>query len=189
VVSAAAGATGSLAGQIAKIAGAHVVGIAGGPHKCRVVMQDFGFDSCIDYRGDDVSHALTEHCPRGVDVYFDCVGGPILDAVLGHLADNARVVLCGIVSTYLSDDHPGAANYVNLLSRRASMQGFITLDRWVRFDEALAALRTWDRDGRLVHREHVFEGIETCVDALNGMFTGVNIGKTMVHVGPPEPST
>ncbi|MCB0948020.1 MAG: NADP-dependent oxidoreductase [Mycobacterium sp.] len=182
VVSAAAGATGSIAGQIAKIAGARVVGIAGGPRKCQAVVADFGFDACIDYREDGLSAALKEHCPHGVDVYFDNVGGPILDAVLGRLAPKARVVLCGVISSYLTGDHPGPANYVNLLARTASMQGFNALDEWGRFDEAFAALRRWDAEGLLVHREHIFEGIESCVDALNGLFTGVNIGKTLVRL-------
>ncbi|MGV0798917.1 NADP-dependent oxidoreductase, partial [Mycolicibacterium elephantis] len=130
VVSAAAGATGSIAGQIAKIAGARVVGIAGGPQKCRAVVEDFGFDACIDYREDDLKAALKQHCPKGVDVYFDNVGGAILDAVLGRLAPKARVVLCGVISSYLTGEHPGPANYVNLLSKTALMQGFNALDEW-----------------------------------------------------------
>lgn len=185
VVSAAAGATGSIAGQIAKIAGARVVGIAGGPEKCRAVVEDFGFDACIDYREGDVAAALKRHCPKGVDVYFDNVGGEILDAVLGRLAMNARVVLCGVISSYLSGEHPGPANYVNLLSRTASMQGFNALDEWGRFDEAFAAIRRWDADGLLVHRETVLDGLESCVDALNGIFTGANIGKMMVKISDP----
>ena len=188
VVSAAAGATGSVAGQIAKIAGSRVVGIAGGPEKCRAVVDDFGFDACIDYRNDDVAAALKEHCPRGVDVYFDNVGGPILDAVLGRLAHKARVVLCGVISSYLTGEHPGPANYVNLLAKTALMQGFNALDQWDRFDEAFAALRSWEEQGRLVHREHVMHGIESCMDALNGLFTGANIGKMLVKVGEPTPA-
>ncbi len=187
VVSAAAGATGSVAGQIARIAGARVVGIAGGPDKCRAVVEDFGFDACIDYKGTDVAAALKEHCPKGVDVYFDNVGGPILDAVLGRLATKARVVLCGVISSYLTGEHPGPANYVNLLARTALMQGFNALDEWGRFDEAFTALRGWEQDGLLAHRETVFEGIESCVDALNGLFTGANIGKMLVEVNPPSP--
>jgi NADPH-dependent curcumin reductase CurA len=182
VVSAAAGATGSVAGQIAKIAGARVVGIAGGPEKARVVVEEFGFDACIDYRERDLAAALKHHCPRGVDVYFDNVGGPILDAVLGRLAPRARVVLCGVISSYLTGDHPGPANYVNLLAKTALMQGFNALDEWGRFDEAIAALRRWEEEGLLAHREHVMEGIESCVPALNGLFTGVNIGKMLVKV-------
>ncbi|HZE15506.1 MAG TPA: NADP-dependent oxidoreductase [Mycobacterium sp.] len=187
VVSAAAGATGSVAGQIAKIAGARVVGIAGGAEKCRVVVEDFGFDACIDYRAGELPAALKEYCPRGVDVYFDNVGGPILDAVLGRLAHKARVVLCGVISSYLTGEHPGPANYVNLLAKTALMQGFNALEQWGRFDEAFVALRQWEHEGRLVHRETVFEGIESCVDALNGLFTGANIGKMLVKVGEPTP--
>jgi NADPH-dependent curcumin reductase CurA len=186
VVSAAAGATGSIAGQIAKIAGARVIGIAGGEHKCRAVVADFGFDACIDYKNEDVPAALKRHCPKGVDVYYDNVGGDILNAVLGRLAPKARVVLCGVISSYLTGEHPGPSNYVNLLSRTASMQGFNALDMWDRFDEAFAELRRWGRAGRLVHRETVFEGLESCVEALNGLFTGVNIGKMLVKVGEPS---
>ena len=182
VVSAAAGATGSVAGQIARIAGARVVGIAGGPQKCKAVVEDFRFDACIDYKNDDVPAALKQHCPRGVDVYFDNVGGPILDAVLGRLAPKARVVLCGVISSYLTGEHPGPANYVNLLSKIASMQGFNALDMWDRFDQAYAELRRWESEGKLVHRETVFDGLESCVDALNGLFTGANIGKMLVKV-------
>ncbi|MGE2730532.1 NADP-dependent oxidoreductase [Mycolicibacterium vaccae] len=187
VVSAAAGATGSVAGQIAKIAGARVVGIAGGAQKCRVVVEDFGFDACIDYRHDDLAAALKQHCPRGVDVYFDNVGGPILDAVLGRLAQKARVVLCGVISSYLTGEHPGPANYVNLLSKTALMQGFNALDEWGRFDEAFTDLRRWHDAGLLVHREHVYEGVESCVEALNGLFTGANIGKTLVKLAEIQP--
>jgi NADPH-dependent curcumin reductase CurA len=187
VVSAAAGATGSVAGQIARIAGARVVGIAGGPEKCRAVVEDFGFDACIDYKAGDLAAALKQHCPKGVDVYFDNVGGTILDAVLGRLAAKARVVLCGVISSYLTGEHPGPANYVNLLARTASMQGFNALDEWGRFDEAFDALRGWEQDGLLAHRETVFKGLESCVDALNGLFTGANIGKMLVEVSPPSP--
>jgi NADPH-dependent curcumin reductase CurA len=188
VVSAAAGATGSIAGQIAKVHGARVIGIAGGPQKCRAVVEDFGFDACIDYREDGLAAALKQHCPRGVDVYFDNVGGPILDAVLGRLASRARVVLCGVISSYLTGEHPGPANYVNLLSRTALMQGFNALDQWGRFDEAFAALRQWEQDGHLKHRQTVYQGVESCVDALNGLFTGANIGKMLVAVGAPSTS-
>jgi NADPH-dependent curcumin reductase CurA len=185
VISAAAGATGSVAGQIAKIAGARVIGIAGGPQKCRAAVEDFGFEACIDYREGNLAAALKQHCPRGVNVYFDNVGGPILDAVLGRLAAKARVVLCGVISSYLTGEHPGPANYVNILAKTATMQGFNALDEWGRFDEAFAALRRWEADGLLAHRETIYEGIESCVDALNGLFTGANIGKMLVKVGEP----
>lgn len=185
VVSAAAGATGSVAGQIAKVHGARVVGIAGGPEKCRAVVESFGFDACIDYRAGDLAAALKQHCPRGIDVYFDNVGGPILDAVLGRLARNARVVLCGVISSYLDGRHPGPSNYVNLLAKTARMEGFNALDQWGRFDEAFTALRRWEQDGLLKHRQTVYHGVESCVDALNGLFTGANIGKMLVEVGAP----
>jgi NADPH-dependent curcumin reductase CurA len=185
VVSAAAGATGSIAGQVAKIAGARVIGIAGGPDTCRAVVQDFGFDACIDYKNDDVAAELKRLCPKGVNVYYDNVGGEILNAVLGRLAPKARVVLCGVISSYLSGEHPGPSNYVNLLSRTATMQGFNALEMWDRFDEAFADLRRWGAEGRLVHRETVYEGLESCVDALNGLFTGANIGKMLVKVSEP----
>ena len=185
VVSAAGGATGSIAGQIAKIKGARVIGIAGGAVKCAAVVDDFGFDACIDYRSEDVAAALKAHCPRGVDVYFDNVGGPILDAVLGRLAQNARVVLCGVISSYLSGDHPGPANYVKLLAKTALMQGFNALDQWGRFDEAFADLRQCEAEGLLRARQTVWDGLESCPDALNGLFTGANIGKTLVKISEP----
>jgi NADPH-dependent curcumin reductase CurA len=185
VVSAAAGATGSLAGQIAKIAGARVVGIAGGPEKCEAVVDAFGFDACIDYKAGDLPGQLKEHCPKRVDVFFDNVGGPILDAVLGRLAQGGRVALCGVISSYLTGEHPGPANYTNLLARCGTMAGFNTLNEWGRFDEAFAHLKQWEAEGRLVHREHVHDGLEHAVDALNGLFTGANIGKTVVKVSDP----
>ena len=187
VVSAAAGATGSIAGQIAKIAGARVVGIAGGPEKCRVVVEDFGFDACIDYKNENVAAALKAHCPKGVNVYYDNVGGDILNAVLGRLAPKARVVLCGVISSYLTGEHPGPSNYVNLLAKTASMQGFNALDMWDRFEEAFTDLRRWGQEGKLVHRETVLTGLESCVDALNGLFTGANIGKMLVQISQPSP--
>ena len=186
VVSAAAGETGSIAGQIATIAGAKVVGIAGGPQKCRVVVEDFGFDACIDYKHQSVAAELKTHCPGGVNVYFDNVGGEILNAVLGRLAPKARVVLCGVISSYLTGEHPGPSNYVNLLAKTASMQGFNALAMWDRFDEAFTNLRRWGNEGRLVHRETILPGLESCVEALNGLFTGANIGKMLVEISPPS---
>jgi NADPH-dependent curcumin reductase CurA len=181
VVSAAAGATGSIVGQIAKIHGARAVGIAGSDEKCRVVVDEFGFDACINYRDGDLAAGLREHCPKRIDVFFDNVGGPVLDAALGRLNMHARVVLCGVISSYLTGKHPGPANYVQLLARRARMQGFNTLDEWGRYDEAFAALQGWYDAGLLKARAHVFEGIESGPAALNALFLGENIGKTVVH--------
>jgi NADPH-dependent curcumin reductase CurA len=149
-------------------------------------VEDFGFDACIDYKNEDLAAALKQHCPRGVNVYFDNVGGPILNAVLGRIAPKARVVLCGVISSYLTGEHPGPANYVNLLAKTASMQGFNALDEWNRFDEAFGDLRRWEHEGSLRHRETIFDGLESCVDALNGLFTGANIGKMLVKVSAPS---
>ena len=181
VVSAAAGATGSVAGQIARIMGAsRVVGIAGSDEKCQVAVEEFGFDSCINYKAGDLKTQLKEHCPRRVDVYFDNVGGEVLDVVLGGIAQGARVVLCGAIASYLTGKLPGPANYTNLMSREATMTGFITFNQWHRFDEVFAMLRGWVDEGRIHVRENVFEGLERCPDALNALFTGANIGKTMI---------
>lgn len=181
LVSAAAGATGSIAGQLAKAAGARVVGLAGSDEKCTAVVDDFGFDACINYRSADLRAALKEQCPDRIDVYFDNVGGPILDAALGRLAMNARVVLCGVISSYVSGEHPGPANYVKLLAMRARMEGFNTLDHWGRFDEANAELRRLFDAGELKYRSHVFEGLDQAVPALNALFEGTNIGKTLLR--------
>jgi len=183
VVSAAAGATGSIAVQIASILGARVIGVAGSDEKCRWLVDDLGAEGAINYRTDDLAAKLKEHCPKGVDVFFDNTGGPILDAVLGRIATNGRVVLCGAISSY-NDHHkpPGPANYLNLISRRASMQGFISWDAWGRWAEITDQLRAWVDDGRLRYRIHQFDGLDTAPDALNAMFTGENIGKIVVKV-------
>jgi len=183
VVSAAAGATGSLAGQMAKILGCRVVGVAGTDEKCRFVVDELGFDACLNHRSDDLAAGLKEHCPKRVDVYFDNVGGRVLDAVLGRIAQHGRVVLCGSISSY-NDTHkpPGPANYLNLISRRGRMEGFIALDHWDRFPEIREQLQAWVADGRLRHVEHVFDGLESSVDALNALFTGANTGKVIIQL-------
>lgn len=186
VVSAAAGATGSIAVQIAKILGCRVVGIAGTDEKCAWLVDDLGLDGAINHRTDDLAAKLRELCPKRVDVFFDNTGGPILDAVLGRLADHARVVLCGAIASY-NDHHkpPGPPNYLNLISRRARMEGFISWDYWGRWAEITETLGGWVADGRLRHRSHVFEGLEAAPHALNAMFTGENIGKIVIRVGAP----
>jgi NADPH-dependent curcumin reductase CurA len=183
VVSAAAGATGSTAVQIAKILGARVIGVAGSDEKCAWLRDDLGLDGAINYRTDDLAASLKQHCPKGVDVFFDNTGGPVLDAVLGRIATGGRVVLCGAISSY-NDHHkpPGPANYLNLISRRASMQGFISWDSWGRWKEITDQLRAWVGDGSLRYRVHLFEGLDSAPDALNAMFTGENIGKIVVNV-------
>jgi NADPH-dependent curcumin reductase CurA len=183
VVSAAAGATGSTAVQIAKILGGRVIGVAGSDEKCRWLVDDLGADGAINYRTDDLAAKIKELCPKGVDVFFDNTGGPVLDAVLGRIGNGGRVVLCGAISSY-NDHHkpPGPANYLNLISRRASMQGFISWDHWGRWAEITGQLRAWVDDGSLRYRTHIFEGLDAAPDALNAMFTGENIGKIVVRL-------
>ena len=162
VISGAAGATGSTAGQIAKIKGAKkVVGIAGGPEKCAYIVEELGFDEAIDYKNENVAARLRETCPEGIDLYFDNVGGSILNDCLGNLAMRGRVVLCGAISGYNSDGPPpGPSNYINLLIRRGRMEGFIVLDFFGRLPEAQAALAGWLAEGKLKSSEHLVEGLE-----------------------------
>ena len=184
VVSGAAGATGSTAGQIAKVKGAKkVVGIAGGPEKCAYIVDELGFDEAIDYKNEKVAARIHEACPEGIDLYFDNVGGSILNDCLGNLAMRGRVVLCGAIATYNEDGPPpGPSNYINLLIRRGRMEGFIVLDFFGRLPEAQAALAGWLGEGKIKSSEHVVEGLERCPDALNLLFTGGNTGKVMVKL-------
>lgn len=183
VVSGAAGATGSIAGQIAKIHGCRVIGIAGTPEKCRWLREDLGFDAAIDYRRDDVGAALTRHCPDGIDVYFDNVGGDILDLCLARIATGARVVICGGISRYnATGPLPGPKNYFNLVFRRARMEGFIVLDFAERFPEAIRQMREWLDAGKLVQQVTVVEGFKALPRALIQLFEGINTGKLMVKV-------
>jgi NADPH-dependent curcumin reductase CurA len=177
VVSGAAGAVGSVVGQIARIKGCRVVGIAGGPEKCEWVAGELGFDGCIDYKAGDVAGELRERCPEGIDVYFDNVGGEILDAALARLARGARVVLCGAISQYYNlGSVRGPANYLSLLVNRARMQGFVVLDYLARYAEAQREMAAWIGDGRLIAREDVVEGFVDFPDALARLFAGENVG-------------
>jgi NADPH-dependent curcumin reductase CurA len=184
VVSGAAGATGSSVGQIAKINGASkVVGIAGGPEKCAFVVEELGFDACIDYRDDQVARDLGTHCPDGIDLYFDNVGGSILNACLGRLSMRGTVVLCGAIAHYNDTElPPGPSNYINLIPKRGRMEGFIILDYADRFAEAQAAIFGWLAEGKIKHFEHIVEGLEKAPDALNMLFTGQNTGKVVVKL-------
>ena len=183
VVSAAAGATGSLAAQIAKIRGCRVIGICGNADKARWLVDDLGLDGAIDRRTEDVHARLKDLCPDRVDVYFDNVGGPILDAVLDRLAMHARVVLCGAIAVYNEQGRPpGPSNYFQLINRRARMEGFLSLDHWDRFPEVATILGSWLAEGRLRYRTEVFEGLGAAVDALNALFTGANTGKTIIKL-------
>jgi NADPH-dependent curcumin reductase CurA len=184
VVSAAAGAVGTVVGQIAKIKGCRVVGIAGGPDKCRFVVDELGFDAAIDYRAGDVRPGLREHVPDGVDVYFDNVGGDILDAVLARLRFKARVVICGAVSQYNAEGPvPGPTNYLSLLVNRARMEGFIVFDYTSRYPEALAELSGWLAAGQLKSREDVVVGsVADFPETLLRLFRGENLGKLVLQI-------
>ncbi len=183
LVSGAAGATGSVAGQLARIQGARVIGIAGGAEKCSWLVDELGFDGAINYKAEDTAARVKALCPQGVNVYFDNVGGDILDIALAHLADGARVVLCGGISRYNeSGPIPGPVNYFNLVYRRARMEGFIVLDYQERFGQAVRALSDWLQSGQLHSRETVLQGFSQLPQALMGLFDGNNIGKQLVEV-------
>jgi len=184
VVSGAAGATGSVVGQLAKARGASkVVGIAGGPEKCVDVVERYGFDECLDYREDRLRQRIRGACPDGVDLYFDNVGGEILDAVLANIALHARVVLCGAISQYnATGARRGAENTSMLITRRGRMEGFIVLDFAHRYLEAQGELATLVLSGQLHHQEHLVQGLEHAPDALNLLFSGGNHGKMLVVV-------
>jgi NADPH-dependent curcumin reductase CurA len=183
VVSAAAGAVGSVAGQIAKVKGCRTIGIAGGPEKCAMVTDEFGFDACIDYKADDIRAALKEHCPDGINVYFDNVGGDILDHCLARLAMHARVVICGAISQYNVDGRmKGPSNYMALLVQRARMEGFLVFDYVRQYKEAAQEMAGWMAEGRLKAKEDVVEGIETFPETLQMLYRGENFGKLVLKV-------
>jgi NADPH-dependent curcumin reductase len=183
VVSGAAGAVGGIVGQIAKLKGCRVVGIAGGAEKCRHLVEELGFDAAIDYKAEDVLAALAQHCPNGIDVYFDNVGGEILDAALVHLARNARVVICGAISQYnATDGMRGPSNYMSLLVNHASMTGFVFSDYLDRVAGAATEMAGWLAAGKLKSREDVAEGLDTFPETLLRLFAGENTGKLVLKV-------
>jgi NADPH-dependent curcumin reductase CurA len=186
VVSGAAGAVGATVGQIAKIKGCRVVGVAGGEEKCRMLVEEYGFDDAIDYKSDDLLAALREKCPDRVHVYFDNVGGEVLDAVLRRLARGARIVICGAVSQYNESSMRGPSNYMALLVRRARMEGFVVFDYADRYAEAAREMAGWMAEGKLVGREHVVSGIETFPETLLKLFRGENTGKLVLQVAGPS---
>ncbi len=187
VVSGAAGATGSVAGMIAKLRGCRVVGIAGGPAKCNWLTKEAGFDAAIDYKSEDVGARLSELCPDGIDVYFDNVGGDTLDQVLARIGLGARIVLCGAISRYeLSDWGPGPGNYFNLIIQRGRMEGFIVLDYADRFPEAIEQLAVWQAAGKVVQIEDVAEGLENAPKTLQRLFRGANFGKQLLRIADPS---
>jgi NADPH-dependent curcumin reductase len=187
LVSGAAGATGSVAGQIARIKGCRVIGIAGGEEKCRWLKDAARFHDVIDYKREDVDRRIGELCPDRVDVFFDNVGGGILEAALNHINMRARVVLCGGISGYnATEPVPGPTNLMNLVIMRARMEGFIVIDYMDRSHIAVPELLGWIRSGELVHREDIQEGFENIPDTLTRLFTGRNFGKQLLKIADPE---
>lgn len=188
LISGAAGAVGSVAGQVAKLQGCRVVGTAGSDEKCELAREAFGYDSVINYKEQDLVQAVGEHCPDGVDVYFDNVGGDALDAALAHLTYGARVVLCGAISQYnnLEQGVRGPANYAALLMQRATMQGFIVLDHYADLRPHMEAdLIEWLQAGKLTYREELVEGLENAAGAINRLYDGRNMGKLLVRIADP----
>ena len=184
VISAASGAVGSVAGQIAKRAGARVIGIAGGANKCFFVQDVLGFDDCIDHRTMDLGVALASACPNGIDVYWENVGGAIQQAVFAQLNPFARVVMCGMVTQYNDTTLPAGPNLGFVVRKRVRIQGLIVTDKPERFAEWRALAAPWVADGSLKYREDVVDGLDKAPDALAGILSGQNFGKLLVRVGP-----
>ena len=184
VVSGAAGAVGATVGQVAKIKGCRVVGIAGGAEKCKLAVEKYGYDACIDYKNEDVKVGLKRECPDGIDVYFDNVGGEILDIVLTRINLRARIVICGAISQY-NNTTPvkGPSNYLSLLVNRARMEGIVVFDYAPKYKEGAAAMAEWIRDGKMVSVEHVETGIDRFPEVLMKLFKGENFGKLVLKVG------
>ncbi len=196
VVSGAAGAVGQTVGQLAKIKGCRVVGIAGGPAKCEWVVKELGFDACIDYKQpapagvmkwDAVREGLKQHCPDGVDIYFDNVGGDILDTVLTRIRRKARIVICGAISQYNATGAvQGPKNYLSLLVNRARMEGIVVFDYAARYPQAIAEMAGYLKDGRMKSREDVVAGgVRAYPDTLNRLFSGENFGKLVLQIAHP----
>ena len=183
VVSGASGAVGQTVGQMAKIKGCRVVGIAGGQAKCDWVVNTLGFDACIDYKNGSVKDGLKQHCPSGVDIYFDNVGGDILDTVLARINRKARIVICGAISQYNATTAvQGPKNYLSLLVNRARMEGIVVFDYADRYHLAVAEMAGYLKDGRMKSREDVVDGLANFPQALTQLFTGTNFGKLVLKV-------
>jgi NADPH-dependent curcumin reductase len=187
VVSGAAGAVGSVVGQIAKLKGCHVIGIAGGPDKCRYLLEELGYDGAVDYKNDNVRARLKELCPKRIDIYFDNVGGEILDTALSLLNRGARVSVCGAISQYNATGAiDGPKNYLSLLVNRARMEGFIVFDYARRYGQAAQELAGWIASGQLQSKEHIMEGLENFPSTFNMLFSGDNFGKLVLKVADDE---
>ena len=182
VISAAAGAVGSIAGQVARARGARVIGIAGGPDKCRWLVEELGFDAAIDYKNEDVGEALDRHAPDGIDLNFENVGGDIMIAVFNRLKVHGRMAVCGLVSSYNATKAPPSPNFARIITHRLNVQGFLVLDYAPRAREMVAEKGPWLADGRVKWKVHVDDGLEGAVDSLNRLFTGDHDGKLLVRV-------
>ncbi len=183
VVTGAAGGVGSIAGQIFKIAGCNVIGIAGGKEKCEMLLNEFGFDGAIDYKSEDISKALSKLCPNGANVLYDNVGGRILNECLAHIAMNARIAICGIISRHKTDNSNfGPENYSNLIFKRATMEGFIVIDFMSEADIARKKLKQWIQDGKINCKEDIQEGFENAPITLKRLFEGKNKGKQLLRI-------
>jgi len=183
LVSGGAGAVGSVVGQIAKIKGCHVVGIAGGPEKCAYMKSELGYDGVIDYKNEDVKAGIKRECPKGIDVYFDNVGGEILDAALGRINMKARIVICGAISQYNNKEAiKGPSNYLSLLVNRARMEGMVVMDYTKDFQKAGMEMGMWMAQGKLKSKEDVYEGIENFYDTFLRLFNGDKKGKLVLKV-------
>jgi NADPH-dependent curcumin reductase CurA len=191
VVAAATGPVGATVGQIAKIKGCKVVGVAGGSEKCAHAVENLGFDACIDHKADDFAEQLEKACEQGIDVYYENVGGKVFDAVLPLLNTSARVPICGLVSQYNATSLPEGPDRLGmlmgqLLTKRIKMQGFIIFDDYGdRYDEFAQDMQKWLQDGKIQYREHLVEGIENTISAFNDMISGKNFGKTVVKINSP----
>ena len=183
LVSGAAGAVGSIVGQIAKIKGCRVVGIAGGKSKCNYLTEKLGFDGAIDYKNENVAKGIKKHCPKGIDVYFDNVGGEILDSALIFLRKNARVVICGAISQYNSKSNiKGPENYLSLLVNRASMKGMVVFDFAPKYSIAMIEMVGWIKEGKLIHKEDIHYGIENFRETFLRLFSGEKMGKLILKI-------
>jgi NADPH-dependent curcumin reductase CurA len=185
VVSTAAGAVGSLVGQIGKIKGMHVVGLTGTDEKCKWIKEELGYDAAINYKKESVPATLHKHCPKGIDVYFDNVGGEILEAALNQVNLHSRIVLCGAIAQYNADKpEPGPRNLSLMIMKRVRMEGFVVLDYMSRAEEASRELIQWAQQGKLKYRVDVVEGLQQAPTALRKLFDGSNAGKLVVKIGP-----
>jgi NADPH-dependent curcumin reductase CurA len=182
LVSGAAGAVGSVVGQIAKIKGCKVIGIAGGKNKCDYLLNELGFDAAIDYKNESLRKEIKKNCPKGIDIYFDNVGGETLDHALASLRINARVVICGAISQYNSQQIEGPKNYLSLLVNRASMKGMVVFDYEAQYDQARIQMSKWMKEGKLKTKEDVYEGIDNFYEVFLKLFSGDKLGKLILKI-------